>query len=128
MSIIILPKEFQGIAESIPVKVTDEIKQLPRLDKKIAGVILHNLTVTDNPIPTNKPQVEEAMQTSALQYGGSGSSGTVAGTEIFYGFGALSRQLFAGQSSEFIPINDVSQIVVKCRENIEITIWYDIFY
>lgn len=46
-------------------------------------------------------------------------------SEVYWGFrGVFAHQLFPGQTSELIPVNDLSQITLRSRPGKSTTVWY----
>lgn len=45
--------------------------------------------------------------------------------EVYWGFnGVYAHQLFPGQTTELIPVNDLSQITLRTRPGLKSTVWF----
>jgi hypothetical protein len=50
-------------------------------------------------------------------------------TEVYFGFnGAVTRQIFGGQTSEIFPISNLNQLVLQTRPGKTRTVWVTYFY
>lgn len=101
-------ENFQGLCDSgtadlpaIAAGLATGIVRLP--DQPCRLVQLHNWNVGDDTSFTAKATAGGALVEDDLQ-------------EIYYGFnGKFCGQIFQGRSSEIMPINNLSQIIVRSR-------------
>lgn len=103
--LIIIPylEDFRGESGAGTLAVSDgETKRLPNQPCRFA--ILFNWTVQDTSALTSPV----AGAASSLPAAAANS------TEIYYGFGGvICAQLFAGYSTELLPVNNLNQISVR---------------
>lgn len=103
---IVLPALAAGVAEAYV--------RLP--DQPCKFVQLHNWNVGDD--------------TSFTAKGGAGAAGVEDDLqEFFWGFnGKLVGQLFAGRSTEIMPLNNLNQIVCRARPLLTAKVYYTWFW
>lgn len=95
--------EVKGLAQSqgFAMSGLGTIDTLPDIDCKFA--VIGQWTVGSDPARTVKTGASAATE-------GSGS----AGVEVYWGFnGVLAFQLFTGQRTELLPINNLQQLCVS---------------
>jgi hypothetical protein len=116
-----LPKDYQGRGASGSILVTNIGVKLP--DVACAFVILHNLTIEDtldSDTGEFEPKAEIADAATPIE---------ATSSEIVWGFNnSYTNQLFAGQSSYMIPINNLKQISLRTQGNDKTVISYDYYY
>jgi hypothetical protein len=111
---------FQGLSNSGSVSLpVDKTIRLP--DQPCKFVMLSNFTVLDDMDNTAKPDAGDPLTVIDNQQ------------EIYYGFtsgagGRLVAQLFVGQSTELLPVNDCNQIIVRSRHGNAGVIYYAWFW
>lgn len=94
----------------------DKETRLP--DVPCRFVQLHNWTVTD---ATGLATVRESALSSQPK-------DAADGTELYYGFnGVMSAQLFAGESTPLLPVNNLNQIYARATTGNTGTIRYTYF-
>jgi len=105
-------EDFQGIARSSSIKLAaGEAKQLP--DEACRFAILGRWSVTDDGTFTN-------VDTGDV---------LASNNEMYYGYdGVLGHQLFPGESTNLLPVNNLKQITVfRPAKTTSQTIWYTWF-
>lgn len=104
--------ELKNIPETSSIKVTSAGVALPKRPAKY--VLLSNWNCENVADLTLKEPAASAFVIEEL------------GFEVFWGFGsAYGHQLFPSQTTPFlIPVTDLSDIVLRCREGVEVIVCY----
>lgn len=111
---------FLGLSNAGSVPLTsDKTVRLP--DQPCKFVMLSNFNVLDDTDNTAKPDAGNFAAEADNQQ------------EIYYGFtagagGRLVGQLFQGQSTELLPVNNCNQIIVRPRKSRTGVLYYAWFW
>lgn len=104
-------KDFKGLADTHIVQITDEGTRLDAKPCKFVKISNFNVE--------NIPTLPTEFTREAATEGG----------EIYFGFGGTpTMQIFAGESSELLPISNLDQITLQARPGATKTIWVTYFY
>lgn len=105
--------DFQGISDAGSLNVAADVTvRLPNQPCKL--VMLSNWTVADEPTFSPKGTAAFSLPDDADD-----------ASEMYYGFnGRIIAQLFAGQSTQLIPVANLNQICVRSTPGSSGVIWY----